>query len=390
MTRTALRQGIDRFDRALVGKERVALIANHTAVDRAGKPTPVVLREAGVRLSCIFSLEHGYFPVAQDMEAVGKEQRLFGVPVISLYGDSPASLAPATTHLDRFDTVIYDVQDIGSRYYTYLQSLTLFMDTLAAEPRRLIVLDRINPIDGVTVEGSPLDGRYASFVGRFPIPHRHGLTTGEAARLYYRWKGYSFPFEVVTIEGWQRDSFADAYDIPWMPTSPNMPTLDTAILYPGGCLVEGTNLSEGRGTTFPFHVIGAPGIDPFTLAEQVARLSLPGISAMPLEFRPMFQKHAGKRCGGIYLSVTDRAKVRPLRAYLAILQVFRGILGDEGFFRAKPYEFVSDIPAIELLLGDRRLIELFYDKAPAKELDIYLSTAEERWRIERQGYLLYP
>jgi len=324
------------------------------------------------------------------MAAVGKEQRRFGVPVISLYGDSPASLAPATTHLDRFDTVIYDVQDIGSRYYTYLQSLTLFMDTLAAEPRRLIVLDRITPRDGVTVEGSPLDGRYASFVGRFPIPHRHGLTTGEAARLYYRWKGYSFPFEVVTIEGWQRDSFADAYDIPWMPTSPNMPTLDTAILYPGGCLVEGTNLSEGRGTTFPFHVIGAPGIDPFTLAEQVARLSLPGISAMPLEFRPMFQKHAGKRCGGIYLSVTDRAKVRPLRAYLAILQVFRGILGDEGFFRAKPYEFVSDIPAIELLLGDRRLIELFYDKAPAKELDIYLSTAEERWRIERQGYLLYP
>ncbi len=389
MTCATIRQGIDRFDRALVGKERVALIANHTALDRTGKPTPLALRDAGIRLSCVFSLEHGYFPVAQDMEAVGKEQKIGTLPVISLYGDSPASLAPATAHLDRFDTVIYDVQDIGSRYYTYLQSLTLFMDTLAAEPRRLIVLDRINPIDGVTVEGTPLDPHYASFVGRFPLPHRHGLTTGEAARFYYRWKAYSFPFEVVTVEGWRRDSFADAYDLPWIPTSPNMPTLDTAILYPGGCLVEGTNLSEGRGTTFPFHVIGAPGIDPFALAEQVVRLSLPGLSVMPIEFRPMFQKHAGKRCGGIYLSITDRAALRPLRAYIAILQVFRDFLGDEGFFRAKPYEFVSDIPAIELLLGDRRLIQLFYDKAPAEGIDAHLSAAEERWRLERQEYLLY-
>ncbi len=390
MTRAAIRQGIDRFDRALVGKERVALIANHTAVDRTGRPTPLILRDAGVRLGAIFSLEHGYFPVAQDMEAVGKEQRLCGVPVISLYGDSPASLAPATSHLDCFDTVIYDVQDIGSRYYTYLQSLTLFMDTLAVEPRRLIVLDRINPINGITVEGSPLETVYASFVGRFPLPHRHGLTTGEAARFYYRWKGYSFPFEVVTIEGWVRDRYADAFDVPWIPTSPNMPTLETATLYPGGCLIEGTNLSEGRGTTFPFHVVGAPGIDPFALAERLIALSLPGITVMPIEFRPMFQKHAGKRCGGVYLSIADRTRVRPLRTYIALLQVFRSLWGDAGFFRTKPYEFVADIPAIELLLGDATLIDLFYRNAPFDEVDGHLAAAEARWLAERQEYLLYP
>jgi len=390
MNRPALRQGIDRFDRSLVGRERTALIANHTAADRQGRPTPLVLREAGVRLSCLFSLEHGYFPVAQDMEAVGKEQRTCGLPVVSLYGDSPASLAPATTSLDRFDTVIYDVQDIGSRYYTYLQSLTLFMDTLAAEPRRLIVLDRIDPIDGVSVEGSPLDGRYASFVGRFPLPHRHGLTTGEAARLYYRWKGYSFPFEVVTVEGWRRDSFADEYNLPWIPTSPNMPTLDTALLYPGGCLVEGTNLSEGRGTTFPFRAVGAPGVDPLALCERVEALRLPGLRALPLEFRPMFQKHAGKRCGGIYLDITDRTALRPLRAYIAILRIFRDLLGDEGFFRAKPYEFVADIPAIELLLGDATLIDMFHRKAPSDEIDAYLAAAEARWLASRQEHLLYP
>jgi uncharacterized protein YbbC (DUF1343 family) len=387
MTPVPLRQGIDRFDRALIGKEKIALIANHTSIDRTGRPTPLVLRDAGARLSCIFSLEHGYFPVAQDMEAVNKENRLFGVPIFSLYGETAASLAPDPTHLDRFDTVIYDVQDIGSRYYTYIQSLTLFMDELARRPKRLVILDRINPIDGVTVEGSPLEERYASFVGRFPIPHRHGLTTGEAARFYYDRKGYSFPFEVVTVEGWQRDRFADEYDLPWMPTSPNMPTLDTAILYPGGCLIEGTNLSEGRGTTFPFRVVGAPGIDPFELAGRLSDRALPGLRFLPLEFRPMFQKEAMKRCGGVYIDLTDRRAVRPLRAYIAILNTFRDLLGDEGFFRVKPYEFVRDIPAIELLLGDRCLIDMFYKRAPLDDIDAYLAAAEERWRADRREML---
>ncbi len=384
-----LRQGIDRFDRALVGKEKIALIANHTAIDRTGRPTPVALRAAGVHLSCIFSLEHGYFPVAQDMEAVNKENRLFGVPIFSLYGTTAASLAPDPTHLDRFDTVIYDVQDIGSRYYTYIQSLTLFMDELARRPKRLIILDRINPIGGATVEGSPLEERYASFVGRFPIPHRHGLTTGEAARFYYTKKGYSFPFEVVTVEGWRRDSFADEYDLPWIPTSPNMPTLDTALLYPGGCLIEGTNLSEGRGTTAPFRIVGAPGIDPFELCEKLARLELPGLRFLPLEFRPMFQKEAMKRCGGIYIDLTDRRAVEPLRAYIAIIDTFRSILGDEGFFRMKPYEFVKDIPAIELLLGDCCLIDMFYKRAPLAEIDFHLRAAEAQWLADRQDFLDY-
>jgi len=390
VSRATIRQGIDRFDRFLVGKERVALIANHTSIDRFGVPTVRILREAGVRLTCLFSLEHGYFPVAQDMEAVGKEQRVIGVPVFSLYGDSPASLTPSTALFDQFDTVIYDVQDIGSRYYTYLQSLTLFMDTLAAEPRRLIVLDRINPINGTTIEGSPLQMRYASFVGRFPLPHRHGLTTGEAARWYYRWKGYSFPFEVVTIEGWRRDTFADGYHLPWVPTSPNMPTIETAILYPGACLVEGTNLSEGRGTAFPFHVVGSPGVDPFVLCERLTTLDLPGVTFLPLEFRPMFQKHTSKRCGGVYLAIVNRTTFRPLRTFIAVIQTFREMLGDEGFFRTKPYEFVSDIPAIDLLLGDERLIALFREKASLSEIDCYLGEAEDRWLADRQQWLLYP
>ncbi|HOW52530.1 MAG TPA: DUF1343 domain-containing protein [bacterium] len=384
-----LRQGIDRFDRALVGKENVALIANHTAVDRTGRATPAALRDAGLRLSCIFSLEHGYFPVAQDMEAVNKENRLFGVPIFSLYGATAASLAPDPTHLDRFDTVIYDVQDIGSRYYTYIQSLTLFMDELARRPKRLVILDRINPIDGITVEGSPLEERYASFVGRFPIPHRHGLTTGEAALFYHKLKGYTFPLEVVTVEGWRRDSFADDYDLPWIPTSPNMPTLDTALLYPGGCLIEGTNISEGRGTTAPFRIVGAPEIDPFELAEKLRTLELPGLRFLPLEFRPMFQKEAMKRCGGVYIDLTDRRAVRPLRAYIAILNAFRSILGDDGFFRMKPYEFVKDIPAIELLLGDRCLIDMFYKRAPLADIDEHLAAAESKWLTDRQEFLRY-
>ncbi|HSA32093.1 MAG TPA: DUF1343 domain-containing protein [bacterium] len=389
MASLPLRQGIDRFDPATIGRGKVALIANHTAVDRAGRSTVEVLRDRGVKLSCIFSLEHGFFPVAQDMEAVRKEQKIRNIPVVPLYGDSAASLVPSSDLLDRFDTVLYDVQDIGSRYYTYLQSLSLFMDELSIRPKRLIVLDRLNPIGGDMVEGIPVQERYYSFVGRFPLPHRHGLTTGEAARCYYALKGYSFPFEVVPIEGWRRDSFADEYDLPWIPTSPNMPTLDTAILYPGGCLVEGTNLSEGRGTAFPFRVVGAPGIDPFKVTDELSALGLPGLRFLPLEFRPMFQKEAMKRCGGVYIDITDRRAVRPLRAYIALLSVFRGLLGDEGFFRVKPYEFVTDIPAIELLLGDTCLIDLFYKRAPLDEIDGYLAASEQNWLIARRPFLLY-
>ena len=372
-----LLQGVDSFDTVSLKGRKIALIVNHTSVDRKGSSTVEKFVHEKVNITAIFSLEHGYFPVAQDMESVGKENKVLDIPVFSLYGDSVETLSPDLSHFDMFDTVVYDVQDIGSRYYTYIASLAMFMDALSVTQKELIILDRINPIGG-SIEGSLLDdSKYRSFVGYFPLLHRHGLTTAEAAQYYYKLKNYDFPLKIVKVSGWTRGSYFDEYDYPWMPTSPNMPSVDTAVLYPGGCLLEGTELSEGRGTTFPFLTAGYPGLDPFAVKKEMDAKDIVGLTFIPLEFRPMFQKHSMKRCGGVYISLADRSKIRPLRAYISIIQVFRKMLGDSRFFREKPYEFIKDIPAIDLLLGDSVLIDMFRNFADAGEIDQYLKKCEK-------------
>jgi uncharacterized protein YbbC (DUF1343 family) len=384
-----LLQGIDNFDFETLKKKKVAVIANHTSVDLNGVSIVDKCLINGVNITAIFSLEHGYFPVAQDMESVGKENKIKNIPVFSLYGDDSSTLSPDPNLFQLFDTVIYDIQDIGSRYYTYLASLAMFMDKLNEVPRELIILDRINPIGGA-LEGTLLDDtKYKSFVGYFPLCHRHGLTSAEAAMYYYKTKGYTFPVTVSELKGWSRDSFFDEYDYPWMPTSPNMPGIDAAVLYPGACLLEGTELSEGRGTTFPFHVAGAPDIDPFKLKSELDSLNIPGLVFTPLEFRPMFQKHSMKRCGGVYISVLDRKKVKPLRSFIRIIQIFRGFTGENNFFRVKPYEFIRNIPAIDLLLGDHVLIGLFRNFASFSEVDNYLKECEQNCEKVFDQYRIY-
>lgn len=371
-----LSQGVDNFDFNSLKNRKTAIIVNHTSVDRSGVSTVEKMVSSGVDVTAIFSLEHGYFPVAQDMESVGSENKINGIPVFSLYGDSVHSLKPDISLFDMFDVVVYDIQDVGSRYYTYLASLAMFMEELNKHPKELIVLDRINPLGG-TVEGSLLDDtKFKSFVGYFPLFHRHGLTSAEVATYFHSLRKLDFPLKIEAVTGWERDSFFDEYDYPWMPTSPNMPTVDAAILYPGGCLLEGTELSEGRGNTFPFQVAGFPGIDPFNLKKELDKLKIEGLTFIPLEFRPMFQKQAMKRCGGVYISLTDRSVVKPLRAYISIIQACRKMIGDTGFFRTKPYEFIEDVPAMDLLLGDGELIDMFYNFANMKDIDEHLKKCE--------------
>ncbi len=384
-----LLQGIDRLDFSILSSKKVALITNHTAVNKNGTSTVELLLANNVLITMIFSLEHGYFPVAQDMETVGHEMRLFNIPLISLYGYDQKSLEPDSRLFEHFDTVIYDIQDIGSRYYTYLQSLTIFMDYLEKSPKQLIILDRINPINGVDFEGVMLEEQYASFVGRFSLLNRHGLTSGELANYYYSLRKYTFPIEVVKVDGWVRDSFFDDYDYPWIPTSPNMPTVDTALIYPGACLLEGTNMSEGRGTTFPFLVAGKRGFNPFTVKEKFDALEIAGLTFMPLEFRPMFQKEEMERCGGVYIHINDRKKLKPFRAFLKILQTLREIDNSRWFFRAKPYEFIENIPAIELLLGCEALVDLFYQKADFVKIEELLCEHEEKYANLIKEFLLY-
>lgn len=384
-----LLQGIDLFDFSSLKGRKTALIINHTSVDKRGRPIIEKMAEGGAEATAIFTLEHGYFPVAQDMESVEKENKINGIPLYSLYGNSQNSLSPDPKLFELFDVVVYDVQDVGSRYYTYLATLAIFMDKLQENHRELIVLDRINPIGGAA-EGAMLDeANYKSFVGYFPLLHRHGLTSGEVANYYYKLRKYDFPFKIQRVMGWKRDSFFDDYDYPWVPTSPNMPTLETAILYPGGCLLEGTELSEGRGSTTPFLLVGFHGMDPFLIKRELDKREIAGIKFIPMEFRPMFQKFQMKRCGGIYISLTDRNVVKPLRAYISIIATFRKILGDDCFFRSKPYEFIKEIPAIELLLGDKKLIDLFMGFASDKEIDFYLQNCEKLYLEQFREFRIY-
>jgi uncharacterized protein YbbC (DUF1343 family) len=278
-----------------------------------------------------------------------------GTPVRSLYGARFEDLSPRPADLDGVDVVVVDLQDVGARYYTFVWTAVLVLRACAARGIRMIVLDRPNPIGGETraLEGRSQSESFRSFVGLEPIPVRHGLTLGEI--VAHRAEIEAVPkglLDVIRVEGIARAAHAPAWDRPFVPPSPNMPTYETALVYPGGCLLEGTNLSEGRGTTRPFEIFGAPWLDGVKLARDVHALGMPGFTMRPLTFRPTFQKHAGHVCGGVQLHVTDRDAFRPYASYLAIIAVAARIGGEAFQFRTERYEFVDDIPAFDLLTGD--------------------------------------
>jgi uncharacterized protein YbbC (DUF1343 family) len=316
---------------------------------------------AGVRPTRLFGPEHGVRGEAQDMIGVehGRDART-GLPVSSLYGETFESLTPAREDLAEVDVLVVDLQDVGSRYYTYVWTMALALQAAARAGVAVVVLDRPNPIGGVEIEGDTVGPGCESFVGLGAVPVRHGLTAGEIARLVVAgmpWGAARFarPLDcdltVVAMRGWRREMDFDATGLPWIMPSPNMPTLDTAFVYPGMCLVEGTNLSEGRGTTRPFELVGAPFLDGYRLAAALDACDLPGVRFRPVSFRPMFHKFAGRSCGGVQLHVTDRATFRPYRTGIAVLAAARAQAPGDFRWRTEPYEFVADPPAIDLLTG---------------------------------------
>ncbi len=355
-----MRSGLEVLldDPQILRGARVALLCNHTAVDRRFRHAVDLLQASGVRLVRLFAPEHGVRATAQDMEGVGERRDpVSGLPVVSLYGDDAASLHPRPEHLADVDILLFDIQDIGARYYTYQASLGFAMQAAGRQGVRVVVLDRPNPIDGITVEGNTVHPGFESFVGAFPLAVRHGMTVGELAVYFQRFCGVTCEFEVVRCEGWQRDQWFDAGDLPWVYPSPNMPTLETAAIYPGMCLVEATNLSEGRGTTRPFHLVGAPWLDPQRVvaeAEAAAeRVGLEGVAFRPAAFVPGFQKHARQSCTGMEVHVTDRRRMHSLLLGMVALEACRAADPIRFGWRTEAYEFVTDVPAIDLLTGDR-------------------------------------
>jgi uncharacterized protein YbbC (DUF1343 family) len=373
---------------------RVGLVAHPASVDASLRHAADLLAAApGVTLEAVFGPEHGWLGHAQDLEPVGGAGRR-AVPaprVISLYGDNPGSLRPTPRQLRGLDTLVIDLQDVGARYYTFQATMLYCLEAAAQAGLPVLVLDRPNPLGGLEVEGPRLAAGFESFVGAHNLPIRHGLTLGELARLYQEGRQLrGLRLEVLRCQGWRRGMFFEETGLPWILPSPNMPTVDTAVVYPGQCLIEGTNLSEGRGTTKPFELCGAPWLDAQALAARLDREALPGVAFRAAWFQPTFQKWVGLVCGGVQVHVTDRRVFQPVRAGLALLAAARELSGGHFLWRTEAYEFVNDPIAIDLLLGSARERLALEPGISWREMADAWTVEEKEFAKRRRPFLLYP
>ena len=370
---------------------RLGILANHTAVDLRGIPLWDVARAAGLDVRLVFGPEHGLWGVEQDMVPVaGGRDPLTGLPVVSLYGEDADSLAPDPHVLAELDAVVFDIQDVGSRYYTYAATLHRVLRAVSGRGPAVIVLDRPNPIGGRSVEGAFLETGFESFVGQARMLNRHGMTVGELARWLVAIEGLDVDLEVVPCSGWRREPiWEQPWSTPWIPPSPNMPTPQTALIYPGACFLEGTGLSEARGTTTPFEMLGAPWLDDPGPICAAMNTTWEGLCCRPAWFRPGFQKHAGAVCGGVFFHVTAPEPFRPVRAYLDLIRRIRHRWPRDFTWRAEAYEFVDNAPAFDLLAGGTWARDWIEADGTREDLNALLAPQEEEWLETRRAHLLY-
>ena len=369
---------------------RVGLLTNATGVTADLTPLPDLLAAApGVELAALFAPEHGLAggALAGEQVATTVHPRL-GVPVYSLYGEQRA---PTADQLAGLDLLLIDLQDVGARFFTYASTVSLMLEACGRGGPPVLLLDRPNPINGVAIEGPLLEPACRSFVGWEPVPIRHGLTLGELARYANEVRGYGAGLTVLPLLGWRRADRYDATGLPWVPPSPNIPTVATATVYPGTCLLEGTTLSEGRGTTLPFELLGAPWLDADRLAAALNALALPGARWRPAAFTPWqgpgSRVHAGVPCGGVQLHVTDRDAFRPVEAALHFLATARRLAPDDFAWRAPaepggPHFF-------DLLAGTPRLRAALDDGVPVPEIVASWQDDLAGFTDRRRPYLLY-
>jgi uncharacterized protein YbbC (DUF1343 family) len=382
--------GLDRLPElpglvSRLASSRVGLLAHPASVDRGLRHVSDVLAALHVTPTRLFGPEHGYGGEAQDMIGVASARDArTGAPIKSLYGERYEELSPTADDLDAIDVLLIDLADVGARYYTFVWTALLAVRAAAARGVHTMILDRPNPLGGAasTVEGGLVRQGFSSFVGLEPIPVRHSLTVGEIVALFAERDGLRLGADgavsVVETTGWSRAEDARAWDRPFVMTSPNMPTFDTVRVYPGGCLLEGTNLSEGRGTTRPFELFGAPWLDGRRLAEALAKTRLPGFVARPITFLPMFQKHGGSVCGGVQLHVVDE-RFRSYPTYLAAIALCRRHHPEDFRFRTERYEFVDDIPAFDLLTGSAQAREAMIADEDPEEIARVVTEVEAGW-----------
>jgi len=374
----------------LAGAGRLGLLYNQASVDSRFRPAPDLLAEAFPgRLVGLFGPQHGVWGTEQDnmIETDQATHPTLGLPIHSLYS---GTRKPTSGMLDGVDTILVEIQDTGTRVYTFATTVLHMMEAAAETGRELIVLDRPNPINGKDVEGNILDPEYASFVGPYPIPMRHGLTLGELMMLYNEVYSVGCALKVVEMDGWDRHVYFEETGLPWVLPSPNMPLVETAVVYPGQVILEGTNLSEGRGVTRPFEIFGAPYLEPPRVLDALEQETSAGAVLREIRFRPTFGKWSGELCRGFQIHVIDRELFRPFRLSLALLQVVRMLYPSEFQWSDPPYEYVYDKLPVDVILGDPRVrINL--------EAGRSVFEMEEDWRQDlqeflklRSRFLLYP
>jgi uncharacterized protein YbbC (DUF1343 family) len=368
---------------------RVGVLANPASIDQGF--THVVDRlgqSTDYTLAAIFGPQHGYQSNLQDnmIETPHSKDRRRSVPIFSLYSETRE---PTREMLDLIDVLVIDLQDVGSRIYTFIYTMANCLRAAARAGLPVIVCDRPNPIGGTQVEGPTLETGFESFVGQFRMPMRHGMTVAELARLFNEHHGIGADLETVPMAGWSREMYWDATDIPWVMPSPNMPTLDTAIVYPGTVLFEGTKLSEGRGTTRPFELIGAPWLDGEALAERMNLVGLKGVYFRPVGFEPTFQKHARVPCGGCQIHVTARRDFAPVKAGVSLLRECFGSAPDRFEWRDPPYEYEHDKMPIDILAGSHELREQIEQQIPLDDIAASWLSGVREFEEIKELYLLY-
>lgn len=393
MADSAVRTGLDLIDKKWPAKlkgSRVGLLVHPASVNKnLEHAVPLFIKSNKFKLKALFGPQHGIRGETQDnmIEWEGFRDIKTGLPVFSLYGHSRK---PEPSMLQDIDVLAIDMQDIGSRYYTFIWTMELCMQACMEMNKSVIIIDRPNPINGHLTEGPVLDMAFASFVGQRPLPVRHGMTIGETGN-YMRNEFYpSLNFHVIPMQGWKRKTWFDETGLPWVLPSPNMPSPETAVVYPGMCLLEGTNLSEGRGTTRPFEIFGAPFIEPDKLTTHLLRFKLPGLIFRPMYFQPAFQKHTGKLCGGAQIHVINRERLNPFKTGIAIIKSIHDLYPEHFAWKQPPYEYETEKMPIDILAGTDRLRK---DIEKGETLD----KMEEWWQEEcfqfnkqyRKKYLMY-
>jgi len=381
----SVKTGLDRVGeyKEVFEGQRLGIIANHTAYDRSGRFIVDVFRAMpGVEIVALFSPEHGFWGTAPDAEKIDNRLHpVYNLPIHSLYGKTQK---PTSDMLQNVDVLVFDIQDIGARFYTYIYTMSLAMEAAAENGKTFVVLDRPNPINGTCVEGNLLEPTQASFVGLYPIPVRHGMTAGELATMF-NGRGWltghvKTELAVVPMEGWRRQLWYDQTDLRFIKTSPNMPDLETAAIYPGLCLLEGTNVSEGRGTAMPFRQFGAPWIDSTRLVERLNALNLPGMRFRTTCFKPISSKHRGKACNGVRIIVTDRDA---LEAYYAGIRIV------DTVFRMYPDDFQWRTGHFDRLCGTSDVRKAIVNGSSLDDLRNKWQTELTSFRNIRNKYLIY-